>query len=53
MTHMAERKGSLAALVQSGLARPARRRVADLGPPIATKGRSLGDLLSEARAEER
>lgn len=46
-------QGRLAALIQSGLARPARRRIADLGPPIPAEGRTLGDLLSEARAEER
>jgi prevent-host-death family protein len=46
-------KGRLAALIQSGLARPARRRVADLAPPIPAHGRSLGDLLEQARSDER
>lgn len=45
--------GHLEALIQSGLARPSRRRVTDLDPPIASRGRELGGLLNEARADER
>lgn len=46
--------GLLSSLVAAG-ARPARRRVRDLPPPLpAAPGQpSLGDLLSEARAAER
>lgn len=42
-------------LVRAGLARPARRRVAELGDPQpAPEGRpTLGDLLADARAAER
>lgn len=45
----------LATIVRAGLARPARLRVADLPPPLPTSdgGRSLTDLLTEARADER
>jgi prevent-host-death family protein len=45
----------LAALVRAGLARPARRRLADLGPalPGDPSAPSLGDLLADARADER
>jgi prevent-host-death family protein len=48
-------QGRLAGLVRAGLARPARRRVAELGPPLAADaGRPpLGDLLAEARSDER
>ncbi|MGH9190101.1 MAG: type II toxin-antitoxin system Phd/YefM family antitoxin [Acidimicrobiales bacterium] len=46
---------SRSSLVAAGLARPARRRIADLPPPLpAVPGQpSLGSLLSEARATER
>ena len=40
-------------LVASGVARPARRRVADLPDPLPASGRALGELLDEARAGER
>ncbi len=45
----------LAALIRAGLARPARRGLRDLPPPLARKpgAPSLGDLLAEARAGER
>lgn len=45
----------LSLLVAAGLVRPARRRVADLPPPLpaVTGDRSLGDLLREARTTER
>ena len=48
-------RGRLAALVTAGLARPARRSVSDLGPPLAAdpEGPSLGELLADARADER
>lgn len=47
--------GRLAALVRAGLARPARRSLRDLPPPLqATIGvPTLGELLAEARAAER
>lgn len=47
--------GSLAALIASGMARPARRPIRDLPPPIAPKPKrpSLGVLLKEARESER
>lgn len=45
--------GRLEALIQSGVARPSRRRVAELDPPIASGGRELGGLLNESRADER
>ena len=47
-------EGMLSSLVAIG-ARPARRRVSDLPPPLPpTPGQlSLGELLSEARAAER
>lgn len=47
--------GVLSSLVGAGLARPAKRRIKDLPPPLAAvPGRpSLADLLSEARAAER
>jgi len=46
-------RGLLEALVQAGLARPARRRVADMDPPIKLAGRALAELLEEARNAER
>jgi len=47
-------EGRLSSLVAAG-ARPARRRVSDLPPPLpASPGSpSLGELLNEARAAER
>ncbi len=47
--------GRLAGLVAAGLARPARRRVSDLAAPLpATEGGpTLGQLLADARADER
>lgn len=48
-------RGRLAALVDAGLARRARRSVVDLDPPLPPEAgkRSLGDLLADARADER
>jgi prevent-host-death family protein len=47
-------EGRLAALVRAGLARPARRRVADLPDPIVvTDGPGVGEILAAARADER
>lgn len=47
-------KGRLATLVTAGLARPARRNIKELPPPLSASGeRSLGDLLAEARSNER
>jgi prevent-host-death family protein len=48
-------QGRLAGLVRAGLARPARGRVAELDPPLtaADDRPSLGDILAEARADER
>jgi prevent-host-death family protein len=48
-------QGRLAGLVRAGLARPARRRVADLDAPLpaASESPSLGELLADARADER
>lgn len=45
----------LAALVRAGLARPARRNLRDLPPPLpgAPGHAPLGALLAEARADER
>jgi prevent-host-death family protein len=41
-------------LILDGLAQPATKAVADLGPPLpATSGSGLGILLAHARAEER
>lgn len=47
--------GRLDALVRSGLARPARRKVCSLPPPLpARHGKpSLSALLEKARADER
>lgn len=48
-------QGELASRVRAGVARPASRRVIDLPPPLPGKatGASLGELLAEARANER
>jgi len=48
-------RGRLAALVDAGLARRARRSVVDLESPLAAEpgSRSLGELLADARADER
>jgi prevent-host-death family protein len=48
-------QGRLAALAAAGLARPARRKVSDLGPALPREPGtpSLGELLAEARAGER
>lgn len=48
-------QGRLSALVAAGLARPARRRLSELPPPLASRRRSpsLGQLLAEARHAER
>jgi hypothetical protein len=48
-------QNTLAALVASGLARPARRRVADLDPPLPAYPSQpcLTELLAEARMYER
>ena len=47
-------QGRLAALVDAGLARRARRSTVDLDPPLpAGEGKTLGDLLADARADER
>jgi len=47
-------RGRLAGLVAAGLARPARRRLADMPDPLpASSGPSLGELLEDARADER
>jgi prevent-host-death family protein len=44
----------LGALVDAGLARPARRRVRDLPPPLpAIAGPTLSELLAESRSGER
>lgn len=45
----------LAALVAAGLARPAKRRLRDLPPPLPRGRRrpSLGEILAEARDAER
>jgi prevent-host-death family protein len=47
--------GRLAGLVAAGLARPARRRVSDLARPLPAleEGPTLGELLADARADER
>jgi hypothetical protein len=48
-------QNTLAALIASGLARPARRKVADLDPPLPNDPSqpSLTELLAEAREDER
>lgn len=47
-------KDRLATLVSGGLARRARRSIKELPPPLPASGRrSLGDLLAEARSNER
>ncbi|HAP77236.1 MAG TPA: type II toxin-antitoxin system prevent-host-death family antitoxin [Acidimicrobiaceae bacterium] len=43
--------GTLDALVAAGRARPARRRLAELAPPLP--GPSLTDALAAMRADER
>jgi prevent-host-death family protein len=47
--------GALAGLVAAGLARPARRRASDLTDPLPAtdEGPTLGQLLADARADER
>lgn len=47
--------GRLAALVAAGLARPAKRRLGDLPPPLPrVEGQpTLGELLAEMREDER
>ncbi len=47
--------GRVAELVATGQARPARRRLRDLPRPVALSGdgTSVGDLLAEARHDER
>ena len=49
------RRGRLAALLAAGLARPARRSVSDLGPPLPRDPTrpTLGELLTEARSDKR
>lgn len=49
------RRSALAALVEAGLARPARRRWADVAPALSAGPGpiSLGQHLAEARADER
>lgn len=47
-------EGRMAALVSAGLARPATSRVVDLPAPLPSTGApSLGELLAEARSDER
>ena len=45
----------LAGLVAAGLARPARRRLSDVGDPLPADDAAptLGGLLADARADER
>lgn len=45
----------LAGLVASGLARPARRRLSEVGDPLPAMDAAptLGELLADARADER
>jgi prevent-host-death family protein len=43
----------LAGLVAAGLARPARRHLADLGPALPATGEPLSKVLAEMRDDER
>lgn len=49
------RRTGLAALIEAGLAHPARRRWADVAPALPADAGvgSLGELLADARADER
>jgi prevent-host-death family protein len=49
------RSESLTSLVESGRARPARRRISELGPPprLGAGERPLSDVLEEMRQGER